>query len=57
MNFDLSEDQELFKATVERFITPVDAEARKAIRANDEGYDKTRWQELAELGFDRAGGR
>ncbi|MEP2989178.1 MAG: acyl-CoA dehydrogenase [Parasphingorhabdus sp.] len=51
MNFDLSEDQEMFKATAERFAAPIDVEARRKIRELNGGYDKTRWQELAELGF------
>ena len=51
MNFDLSEDQELFKATAERFVLPIDVEARQKIRMLEGGYDKSRWQELAELGF------
>lgn len=51
MNFDLSEDQELFKATAERFVAPIDVEARRKIRSSDGGYDNERWQELAELGF------
>lgn len=51
MNFDLSEDQEMFKATAERFVAPIDVEARRKIREMDGAYDKSRWQELAELGF------
>ena len=51
MNFDLSEEQELFRATVERFTAPIDIEARRKLRMNDGGYDPARWQELAELGL------
>ncbi len=51
MNFDLSEDQALFKATVERFVAPVDVEARRKIRTHDGGYDRARWSELAGLGL------
>ena len=51
MNFDLSEDQELFKATAERFVAPVDVEARRQIRSHDGGYDESRWRELAGLGL------
>ena len=51
MNFDLSEEQELFRATVERFTAPIDVEARRKLRMNDGGYDTARWQELAELGL------
>ncbi|GAA4042568.1 acyl-CoA dehydrogenase family protein [Parerythrobacter jejuensis] len=51
MNFDLSEEQELFKATVERFVAPVDTEFRRQLRSKPNGYDAARWQELAELGL------
>ncbi|MGP1282157.1 MAG: acyl-CoA dehydrogenase family protein [Parasphingopyxis sp.] len=51
MNFDLSEDQALFRATVERFAAPVDVEARRRIRAMDHGFDGQRWREAAELGL------
>ena len=51
MNFDLSEDQEMFKAAVERFTESIDVEARRHIRKSDGGYDRARWTELAELGL------
>ncbi|MFZ9394589.1 MAG: acyl-CoA dehydrogenase family protein [Erythrobacter sp.] len=51
MNFDLSEEQELFRATVERFTAPIDVEARRRLRANTGGYDLARWRDLAELGL------
>ena len=51
MNFDLSEEQELFRATVERFTAPIDVEARRKLRISEGGYDRARWQELAELGL------
>lgn len=51
MNFDLSSDQELFRATVERFVAPVDGEARRRLRRMDAGYNRVRWRELAELGL------
>ena len=51
MNFDLSEDQELFRAAVERFVQPVDTEFRRRLRSKPEGYDLARWRELAELGL------
>ena len=51
MNFDLSEEQELFRATVERFTAPIDVEARRKLRSVEGGYDRARWQELAELGL------
>lgn len=51
MNFDLSETQELFRSTVERFTRDVDVVARKKIRAQHNAYDTSRWAELAELGL------
>lgn len=51
MNFDLSEEQEMFRSTVERFTAPIDVEARRKLRKADGGYDRARWQELAELGL------
>ena len=51
MNFDLSEEQELFTSTVERFTAPVDVDARHRLRGSKAGYDKSRWAELAELGL------
>lgn len=51
MNFDLSEEQELFTSTVERFTAPIDVEARHKLRDTPAGYDTARWAELAELGL------
>lgn len=51
MDFDLSETQQLFRATVERFCGPVDIAARKVRRAQPGGLDRARWGELAELGL------
>ncbi|MEP2735139.1 MAG: acyl-CoA dehydrogenase family protein [Erythrobacter sp.] len=51
MNFDLSEEQELFTSTVERFTAPVDVEARRVLRSLPKGYDPARWSEIAELGL------
>lgn len=51
MNFDLTEEQELFKAAAERFVAPVDIEARRTIRRCTNGYDAARWTQLAELGL------
>lgn len=62
MNFDLSEEQDMFRAAVERFVQPVDTEFRRRLRAHANGYDRARWSELAELGLlalavdDAAGG-
>lgn len=51
MNFDLSEEQELFRSTVERFTGSIDVEARRRLREHPGGYDRSRWTELAELGL------
>lgn len=51
MNFDLSEEQELFCSSVERFSAPIDVEARRRLRLSPTGYDRERWQQLAELGL------
>lgn len=51
MNFDLSEDQALFRAAVERFVLPVDTEFRRRLRSAGDGYDRARWRELADLGL------
>lgn len=45
MNFDLTDDQAMFKATVERFVGAGDVETRRRARANP------RWAQLAELGL------
>jgi alkylation response protein AidB-like acyl-CoA dehydrogenase len=36
---------------VERFAAPVDVEARRRLRLSPTGYDRARWQQLAELGL------
>jgi len=51
MNFDLSEEQQMFVTSVERFAAPVDVEARRRLRLSPTGYDRARWQQLAELGL------
>lgn len=51
MNFDLSDDQLMFRDTVERFVGPFDLEARKRARALPGGVDAQRWRELAGLGL------
>ncbi len=51
MNFDLSEEQEMFVSSVERFAAPVDVEARRKLRLSPTGYDRGRWQQLAQLGL------
>jgi alkylation response protein AidB-like acyl-CoA dehydrogenase len=51
MNFDLSEEQQMFVSAVERFAAPIDVEARRRLRQAPGGYDRARWQELAGLGL------
>jgi alkylation response protein AidB-like acyl-CoA dehydrogenase len=51
MNFDLSEEQQMFVTSVERFAAPVDVEARRKLRLSPTGYDRARWQSLAEMGL------
>jgi alkylation response protein AidB-like acyl-CoA dehydrogenase len=51
MNFDLSEEQEMFVSSVERFAAPMDVEARRKLRLSPTGYDRGRWQQLTELGL------
>jgi len=51
VNFDLSEEQELFRSSVERFAAPIDVEARRKLRLPPAGYDRERWRQLAELGL------
>lgn len=51
MNFDLDENQSLFKAAVERFSVGADVLARHRTRALAGGFDRARWTALAELGL------
>ncbi|WP_324073026.1 MAG: acyl-CoA dehydrogenase [Erythrobacter sp.] len=51
MNFDLSEEQQMFVTSVERFAAPIDVEARRRLRLSPTGYDRARWQSLAEMGL------
>jgi alkylation response protein AidB-like acyl-CoA dehydrogenase len=51
MNFDLSEEQQMFVTSVERFAAPIDVEARRRLRLSPTGYDRARWQQLAEMGL------
>ncbi|MEA3262248.1 MAG: acyl-CoA dehydrogenase [Pseudomonadota bacterium] len=50
MNFDLTEEQELFRSSIERFAGDLDSPARRALRSQPGGYDKRRWTALAEMG-------
>ncbi len=51
MNFDLSEEQQMFVTSVERFAAPIDVEARRRLRLSPTGYDRARWEQLAEMGL------
>jgi alkylation response protein AidB-like acyl-CoA dehydrogenase len=51
VNFDLNENQALFKATVERFCSQSDVAARHAARKLPGAMNRARWQELADLGL------
>lgn len=51
MNFDLDDNQLLFRDTVERFCAPVDVARRHAMRRMAGGFDRNRWKELAEVGL------
>ncbi len=53
MNFDLTEDQALLKAAVERFVSDSyggDLEARRAARVTPAGFAAQHWQRLADSG-------
>ena len=52
MNFDLSEEQQLLKDSVERFVNDnYDLDTRLALSKNDSGFSDTYWQTMAELGW------
>ncbi len=54
MNFDLTEDQALLKAAVERFVSDSyggDLEARRAARLDPKGFAPAHWARLAESGI------
>jgi alkylation response protein AidB-like acyl-CoA dehydrogenase len=57
MNFDLDENQSLFKATVERFAASADVPARHKTRKQPGGFNRERWREMAELGLIAIAGR
>ncbi len=53
MNFDLSEDQAMVKAAVERFVADIyggDLAARRAGRATAAGFSPDAWARLADMG-------
>ncbi|MEY5012137.1 MAG: hypothetical protein RLZZ253_3276 [Verrucomicrobiota bacterium] len=49
MNFDLDDNQLMFRDTVERFCAPVDVARRHTMRRMDGGFDRNRWKDLADL--------
>ena len=54
MNFDLTEEQALLKASVERFCVERyggDLEKRRRYRADPTGFDRAGWTQLARLGL------
>lgn len=51
MNFDLTDEQEMFRESVTRFSAPIDVEARRKLRLSPTGYDRERWESLAEMGL------
>jgi alkylation response protein AidB-like acyl-CoA dehydrogenase len=52
MNFDLSEEQRLLAASIERFIArDYGFDARRRIVASPEGYSREAWKTLADLGL------
>ena len=52
MNFDLSEEQQLLKDSVERFVNDnYDLDTRQSLRKNPAGFSETYWQTMAELGW------
>ena len=52
MNFNLSEEQQLLKDSVERFVNDnYDLDTRQTLSKNDAGFSDTYWQTMAELGW------
>ncbi len=52
MNFDLSEEQQLLKDSVDRFVRDnYDLDARQKLSKNEAGFSDTYWQTMAELGW------
>ena len=52
MNFNLSEEQELLKASVERFVREnYSLDQRRALVASADGYGPHHWRQMAELGW------
>ena len=51
MNFDLTDEQELYKATAEKFFSTLSISEKVSMRMSSKGYDSGRWEKLAELGM------
>ena len=52
MNFDLSEEQQLLKDSVDRFVSDnYDLDTRQKLSKNEAGFSDTYWQTMAELGW------
>ena len=52
MNFDLSEEQQLLKDSVDRFVSDnYDLDTRQKLSKNDAGFSNTYWKTMAELGW------
>ncbi|GAA6150724.1 acyl-CoA dehydrogenase family protein [Pseudoteredinibacter isoporae] len=52
MNFDFSEEQQMLKDSVARFVQDeYDFEARNKVVANEAGFSQENWQKFAELGW------
>jgi len=56
MDFTLSEEQQLLKDSVERFVREEYAfESRRKLATSDEGFSRANWKQIAELGWLGAG--
>lgn len=56
MDFTLSEEQQLLKDSVERFVREEYAfESRRKLATSDDGFSRTNWKQIAELGWLGAG--
>ena len=52
MNFDLSDEQNLFVDSASRYVRErADIEAKRKNAGSDEGFSRTHWQQFAEMGW------
>ncbi|MDP6254359.1 MAG: acyl-CoA dehydrogenase family protein, partial [Alphaproteobacteria bacterium] len=52
MDFSLSEEQQLLKDSVQRFVRDeYELESRRKLVASDTGYSEENWAKMAELGW------